>query len=130
YDLRNRPSYRFIERLLYASPFYDPSFQSIALSAVDKDERPFVYSTPRLPNDAQLHLSLPFNHDGIDELFRMRDNPQPLGYMKETLGLEREDEELFLTFLTREPPVSYSEYQGAEVRIRYFGHACVLMEYK
>lgn len=71
YDLNNHASLRFIEPLLYASPYYDASFQSVALSLMDTDaDRAFVLSTPRLPQPDSLMLDLPFAHPGLDELFR------------------------------------------------------------
>ena len=51
YDLNNNPSYRIIEPLLYKSRYYDDSAQSLMLSAVTGDDRPFVLSTPRLESD-------------------------------------------------------------------------------
>ena len=47
YDLNNQPSFRLLEPLLYRSRYYDRSMQSLMLSTIDHDERPFVLSTPR-----------------------------------------------------------------------------------
>src|SRR3954447_8886083 len=60
YDLNNQPSFRLIEPLLYRSPFYDPSAQSIVMSVIGRDDRPFMLSTPRLPRRDELHLHVPF----------------------------------------------------------------------
>lgn len=130
YDLNNFPSVRFIEGLLYQSKYYDPSLQSIAFSEVTKDERAFVFSTPRLEDNGNIHLRIPFAHEGIDELFKMRSVPQPLGYIKEALQLNGENEELFQSFFTKEKPPAAPRYAGEGVRIRYFGHACILVETK
>lgn len=128
YDLNNYPSVRFIEGLLYQSKYYDSSLQSIALAEVTKDERAFVFSTPRLEDQNNLHLRIPFNHEGIDELFRMRSVPQPLGHVKEALQLNGTDDQLFQSFFTKEKPPAAPCYDGDQVRIRYFGHACILVE--
>lgn len=128
YDLNHRPSVRLIERLLYSSSFYDPSLQSVSLSLVNSDERAFVFSTPRLEDEGQLHLHIPFNHPGLDDLFRMRDVPQTFEYIKERLGVEDKDDALLLSFLTEEPATRPPRYEGTQTRVRYFGHACVLME--
>src|SRR5262245_37741388 len=72
YDLSNRPTFRFIERLLYQSPYYDRSRQSVALSLAETDDRPFVFSTPRIEDDTRLQINIPFEHEGIDELMQMR----------------------------------------------------------
>jgi L-ascorbate metabolism protein UlaG (beta-lactamase superfamily) len=131
YNLNNSPTMRFVERLLYQSPYYNRGAQSIVLSLVDQDERPFVFSTPRMEDGEHLHLQIPFDHPGLDELFRMRETPQAPEYIKERLGIANGQSALFSQLLTDNepaPPPRYNE-DGA-VRIRYFGHACVLIEYK
>ena len=60
YDMHHNPSVRFIEGLLYQSPYYNTGAQSIALSLTTQDKRPFVFNTPRLERDGQLHLKVPF----------------------------------------------------------------------
>ncbi|HKX30699.1 MAG TPA: MBL fold metallo-hydrolase, partial [Blastocatellia bacterium] len=130
YDLNNNPSFRLIEGLLYHSPYYTPSAQSITLSLIDDDQRPFVFSTPRLEDDKHLKLGLPFSHPAIDELARMRVKPQSPGYIKELCGLKEKDEGLFHTFLSEVGPDQVDRYDGEEIRIRYFGHACILIETK
>ena len=72
YDVNNNCMIRFVERLLYGSPYYDESAQSISLSLVEHDDRPFVFSTPRMEDDRHLHLRLPFRDSAIDDLFEMR----------------------------------------------------------
>jgi L-ascorbate metabolism protein UlaG (beta-lactamase superfamily) len=128
YDLNNNPSIRFIERLLYKSDYYNPTSQSILLSLIDQDYRPFALSTPRLPDGKSLLVRIPFSDGAIDELFRMRHVPQTYSYMKELLGLLDEDEALFRTFLTEEVPPVQVRYDGDTLRARYIGHACVLVE--
>ena len=129
YDLHNHPSFRLFESLLYRSPYYREEAQNIALSAVVQDrDRPFVMSTPRLPDEKTLRLQLPFRSEGLDELFKMKRQPQSPGYLRERLGVEIEREELFESFFTEVPPPPYREYEGGAIRIRYFGHACLLLE--
>lgn len=130
YDLNHNSSMRFIEGLLYRSPVYDTSSQSIALSLTDCDDRSFVFSTPRLERANWLNLQLPFSHAGLDVLFRMKRVPQPRGHAEEMLVISAAQSELFSTFFTEEPPPPNPPYAGNEVRIRYFGHACVLLETK
>src|ERR1700722_20294827 len=72
YDLNNHPSFRLIEPLLYKSPFYDVSLQSLMLSEITGDDRPFVLSTPRLDKKDSVHLQMPFASDQIETLFRMK----------------------------------------------------------
>lgn len=129
YDLNNHPSMRFLEGLLYKSPYYDESWQTIALSLLEKDDRHFVFSTPRLPGDGGLHLNIPFSSGVIDELFKMRREPQSLGRISEMLGVENNDS-VFPSLFTADGPPPRPKYMAEGVRVRYFGHACILIESK
>lgn len=130
YDLNNNPSIRFIEGLLYKSPYYVEALQSIALSLVDQDERPFSLSTPNLADSGKLCLNIPFRSAGLDDLFKMKTEPQTFDHIKEILKVPENDENLLLSLLTTEAPPSTSRHTGDSVRIRYFGHACILIESK
>jgi L-ascorbate metabolism protein UlaG (beta-lactamase superfamily) len=130
YDLNNHPSFRLIEPLLYRSRYYDRSMQSLMLSEITADDRPFVLSTPRLESERSLHLHLPFDHEAIDELFRLKTSPRPWAEIKEMLQAADSNDELLLSFLTTEAPPRYTPYNGNRVRWRYFGHACILIESK
>lgn len=96
----------------------------------NEDERSFVLSTPRLKNEHCLHLDLPFSDQRLDQLFKMKDFPQSYTQIKDTLDIKDEDEPLFSSFFTEEPPQKQPKYSGDSVRIRYFGHACILIETK
>jgi L-ascorbate metabolism protein UlaG (beta-lactamase superfamily) len=130
YDLNNQPSFRVLEALLYRSHYHDPTRQSLMLSLIDRDWRPFVMSTPRLPEPGKLHVTMPFASEAVDELFRARKTPRPPGYLGEALGLRGEEDALFSTFLTDRRPPEYQPYRCGGVRWRYFGHACILIETK
>jgi L-ascorbate metabolism protein UlaG (beta-lactamase superfamily) len=130
YDLNHNPSIKFIEGLLYESEYYRTDSQSVALSLIERDERAFALSTPRLPGDGSLELKLPFAHKAYDELFRMKRTPQPLEHISAVLGLAADEAEVFNKFLTTERPAPAPRFDGEGVRIRYFGHACVLVETK
>ncbi|ELR69813.1 beta-lactamase domain protein [Fulvivirga imtechensis AK7] len=128
YDLNNRPSFRLYESLLYKSEFYDPSSQGLALWVTNNDERPFCLSTPRLEEPHVLNLRIPFSHPGIDKLSRMKRYPGSVEEIAHLLGVKEEDRALFDTFFTRQEHPSYRKYEGDKVRMRYFGHACILLE--
>src|SRR5215475_7175048 len=85
YDLNHHPSFRIIEPLLYQSRYYDRSAQSLMLSVVTGDDRPFVLSTPRLESDSHFHLRAPFDDQVVDELFRLKSVPRPWGEVKDLL---------------------------------------------
>jgi L-ascorbate metabolism protein UlaG (beta-lactamase superfamily) len=130
YDRNNNASFRFFEALLYKSEFHDESAQSMAFWITNNDHRPFSLSTPRLNDEHVLHLEIPFKHRGIDELSKMKRVPQTLSYIKEILGITKEQEPLFETFFTSTPHPAYNKYTGDKIRMRYFGHACILIETK
>jgi L-ascorbate metabolism protein UlaG (beta-lactamase superfamily) len=128
YDLNNNPCFRLIEPLLYKSRYYDRSAQSLMLSVITGDQRPFVLSTPRLESDSLYQLRAPFSDPVIDRLFQLKSAPLRWGEIKEMLNAPKESEPLVRSFLTPEPPTSYPPYNGRGVRWRYFGHACILLE--
>ncbi|MEL6325303.1 MAG: thioester reductase domain-containing protein [Cyanobacteria bacterium J06626_23] len=128
YDAQHHPSLRLIEGLLYRSDYYDPSRQSVALRLVNSDDRAFVLSTPRLPEARSLQVSLPFCDRAWDQLFAMRHTPQSVQQVAAALQLDEAQTEHFTDLFTPIPPSSRSPYSGEGVRLRYFGHACVLIE--
>lgn len=130
YDLNDHPSYRIIEPLLYKSPFYDASRQTLMLSLINKDERPFVMSTPRLKDGKSVHMKIPFRSNHIDDLFRAKQIPCLLQELYDKLHISEEDSALFSAFFTETPPAPYMKYTGNGIRWRYFGHACILVETK
>jgi len=130
YDRNNNAGFRFFESLLYKSEYYDKGAQSMAFWITNNDHRPFCLSTPRLNEANVLHLDIPFDHPGIDELAKMKRAPQTPGYIKAMLGISKAQEALFETFFTTEPPPVYKKYTGDKIRMRYFGHACILVETK
>jgi len=130
YDLNTNPSIRVIEGLLYKSPNYSKSSQSVAISLTDKDERPFVFSTPKLENEDEINLNITFDNEGLDEFFKIMYQPQPVEYAEEVLGILPDQRELFRSFFTDEEPEFLPPYNEDNIRIRYFGHACILIESK
>ena len=87
YDLNNHPSFRVIEPLLYRSEYYEESMQSIMLSEISRDDRPFVLSTPRLDEGEALQLEMPFSSPALDDLFRMKVASMTLSKIREKLNL-------------------------------------------
>jgi L-ascorbate metabolism protein UlaG (beta-lactamase superfamily) len=128
YDLNNQPSFRLIEPLLYQSRFYDPSRQSLMLSLITSDDRPFILSTPRLESPGDVHIQTPFANPAIDDLFRMKTQPGSVAAIAQALGVKPEAEADFAKFFTAESPRRYEAYRGSSLRWRYFGHACILVE--
>jgi L-ascorbate metabolism protein UlaG (beta-lactamase superfamily) len=128
YDLNDQPSFRVIESLLYRSRFYDTSAQSLVMSVIRQDDRPFMLSTPRLPRHDELQLRVPFASRNLDKLFEMKRKPGTVSGVWDLLGVAGAPDALFSSCFTTQPPRPYQPYQGDGVRWRYFGHACILVE--
>lgn len=128
YDLNNQPGFRLFEPLLYKSRYYDKSAQTLALSVIQGDERPFVLSTPRLPSARSVDLSLSFDDPSVDRLFELKSSPQVWPVIEALAPHSNADGDLFRSFFTSVEPPRYLPYDGNGVRWRYFGHACILIE--
>lgn len=129
YDLNNQPSFRLIESLLYQSVYYKSNAQSACFGRLKSSQRPFVLSTPRLPDNDHLHINLPFNHPFLDKLFRMRETSRDLREITaEFRQFDSEGglpfDELFTTQLPSQPQkVKSNQF----VDITYLGHAGIMI---
>lgn len=132
YDYYHRPAVRFFESLLYESPYYRSDLQSFRILRQQHDNsRSFIMSTPRLPQKDEIEWAVAFDNPAVDEFFRLNTTPQPLDYIRELLGVSPVNDELLLSFLSEEPAVAPPEkWDGPDARVRYFGHACALVEWK
>lgn len=128
YDTSNQPSVHFMEPLIYESSVFSEDRQSVQLSLETGVERPFVLSTPRLPSSEMLDLPLPFRHPGLEELVLGRIRPSTLGRLREILELDDERAASLETLLTTEPHLHDDRAVDQGARIRYFGHACLVMQ--
>jgi len=128
YDTDNQAQLRFIEPLIYKSKVYSEARQSVQLSFETGVERPFILSTPRLASPDVLELGIPFRHPGLEELFRTRVRPSTLGYLREVLGLDDGQASQLAGMLSAEPSLAADRHIDAGGRIRYFGHACLVLQ--
>ncbi|MHC3475567.1 MBL fold metallo-hydrolase [Streptomyces sp. 7R007] len=128
YDTENQPTMRFIEPLVYASSAYTEDRQSVQLSLETGTERPFILSTPRLPGPDVLDLRIPFRHPGLTELFRSRVHGSTLPRLREALGLDDEQAARMSALLTDAPDLAEDRHIESGGRIRYFGHACLVLQ--
>jgi L-ascorbate metabolism protein UlaG (beta-lactamase superfamily) len=129
YDLNHAPGMRFLEPALYRGDARREARQSIDLSLDDGSEPPFILSTPRLPAPGHLQLPLPLSHGAIDELFALHDKPRPFDQICESLQIGTEaDARQLGTLLTEQPSRSADRHIDSGGRIRYLGHACLLLQ--
>ncbi len=76
YDYYNRATVRVMEGLMYESKYYKPGLQSFRVARLDREgSRPFFLSTPRLPDEDEVHLQREFADGQMDELFRLDVEP-------------------------------------------------------
>lgn len=129
YDYQNRPIVRCIESLFYRSRHYKKHLQSLRLFTQTHDRaRAYYMSTPRLPDDDSIGWDIPFAETAVDELFKLDTCPQPLGYIRELLGLDAADDAKLIRLLDGQAPSIAEPWLGEGVRVRYLGHAGVLIE--
>lgn len=129
YDLNNNPSLRFLEAALYRSRYHREERQSVDLSLDEGGQRPFILSTPRLPQPGHLQLPLPLRHPGIDELLGMRSSPRTFAEIRDALEIADDAAAGQLRrFLTPQPPTAEDRDITAGGRVRYFGHACLVIQ--
>lgn len=131
YDLNNHPSIRLIEPLLYKK-YYKDTNQAMGFSNINQDFRKFILSTPYLPDEQQVYINIPFADPRLDDFFKMKVNGESLSKIKNLFEISNNQHELFESFFTDVPPIMKEDrhFQGKGVRLRYFGHACVLIQTK
>jgi L-ascorbate metabolism protein UlaG (beta-lactamase superfamily) len=131
YDYHHHPLVRCIESLFYESPYYKREIQSFRMFAQKRDDsRPYYMSTPRVAGPDDVEWNTPFDRPEVDNLFQLDTCPQPLGHIRELLGLAPQDEPRLLPFLSDRPLAPTKRWAGPGLRLRYFGHACVLIEWQ
>ena len=128
YDTSNQPAVRFIEPLAYESSAYSEDRQSVQLSLETGVERPFILSTPRLSAPDVLHLRIPFRHPGLEELFRSRVHGTTLSHLREMIELDDDEAAALGRLLAGQPDLSDDRHIDDGARIRYFNHACLLLQ--
>ncbi|GAA3067548.1 MBL fold metallo-hydrolase [Streptosporangium carneum] len=128
YDTGNAASLHFLEPLAYKSKAFAEDCQSVQISVETGIERPFVMSTPRLPSPDVLELDIPFRHPGLEALFQSRIRPTTLAALREALELGDAEAGRLADLLVPEPALATDRHIAAGARIRYWGHACLLMQ--
>lgn len=128
YDTNNHPRVRLYEELLYDEALWADSY-AIRLSLLSERERPFFMSTPLLQSADSIEFSMTLADARVDLLAAMRTQPASLADTACALGVTAAQRPLFDSFFTTVSPARTAyRYDGNGVRVRYFGHACVLVQ--
>ncbi|MFN8769890.1 MAG: MBL fold metallo-hydrolase [Neisseriaceae bacterium] len=131
YDRNGNPHIRLFEELFY-NKWYEPNLQSLVFAEIKQDFRTYsLRNTPLVDKLDQIKLCIPFAHAALDKLFSSRYN-----------GLTKNEFNQLCTELNIEPCIiekyftkdsfinSDKNYIGDNLRVRYFGHACILLQSK
>ena len=128
YDINNHPRLRFHEELIYDENLAAGTSE-IMLSRTPERERTFFMSTPRLRGPRDMLFNLEFSDERLDMLASMRTAARPFGSVVQSFDVSAEDRATFSSYFTREAPARNApQYLEEGVRVRYFGHACVLIQ--
>jgi L-ascorbate metabolism protein UlaG (beta-lactamase superfamily) len=131
YDLNHRADFRLFEELLYEGDLTRP-LQEVWLHTTPEAERDFFMSTPRLDNRPGMTLPMHFGDLRLDALSRARSEAVSVPALCDELGIAEDQRTYFESLFTEQGPQKQAPppYEGDGVRMRYFGHACVLFESK
>jgi hypothetical protein len=128
YDSHNNPSLRLYEKLLYDDSRYDSSHHSFRFFTRASD---LEYLPARLPNpETEIALHVPFDDARMDRIFSLDLEPRPRGEVMDLLELTSDKDPRLTQLFTDQPIRKPEPWTGAGTRIRYLGHASVLLEWK
>ena len=129
YDLNNNPTLRLIEEIIYKYHLDNRPAQEICLTQIKDSDRKFFMTTPRVSMPNAFFSKMTFSDPRLDTISAMRTQPLPISEIVQAFQVEPDRREIFHSFFTQEPPQRKSpSYLGDDVRVRYFGHACVLIQ--
>jgi L-ascorbate metabolism protein UlaG (beta-lactamase superfamily) len=134
YGRDNRTAdYRFIEPLMYASEYYDESWQQVRFRPITEDAREFALTTPMLEyGPEQLLVDVPLNSPLLDTIFRGGLTGAELDDLAAGFGLRGERAARFASYFEPTPPPAPepADSSAGDDVLEYVGHACVFARYR
>jgi hypothetical protein len=127
YDLYHNKLVTFFEHLVYKK-YYSSKCQSILFAYIKSDYRPFVFSTPYLSSAQNVVINIPFESKILDEIITSQKTGIALPKITEIFNLPPHKLQIFAQFFSEEPTINLGNYIGNDLRVRYFGHACILLQ--
>jgi L-ascorbate metabolism protein UlaG (beta-lactamase superfamily) len=129
YDLHHRPTVRLLETMLHAEDLATHT-QEIALRVQAEGDRAFFMSTPRLPAPDEVCFRIPFADPRLDLLAAARTSGQDFDRLAAAFDVTGAARERLRACFTTTAPAARTDrdYTEGGVRLRYFGHACVLFQ--
>lgn len=129
YDVDNAPKLRVIEELVYASEHGEGQGQQVSFFSGGERDRRFFLNTPRVEGEDRLISAMAFTDVRIDLLARSRIEAVDFESLVSAFLPRGEGPERLRPFFTEEAPLRIEpSYKGDDVRVRYFGQACVLLQ--
>ncbi len=129
YDTHHHPMVRTFEALLYDAELANNT-QEIMLHHAAESKRHFFMSTPRLETADSLSFKMKFSDQRLDQLAKMRGHAASFTELARSFEVPEEQLAKFRSFFTDHVAANKGaqDYQQDGVRMRYFGHACVLFQ--
>lgn len=129
YDVNNHPGLRVLEELAYEGDLCNRATQEMSFVGIRDEERNFFLNTPRLPSESRLIVQLPFQDGRVDLLAKARTEAVSFDELVQALEIAPEQRGQFRDYFTDQPPERNApDFDGDGIRLRYFGHACVLIQ--
>lgn len=129
YDLNNNPMLRVIEEIVYKYHLDNRPSQEICLSQTKDADRKFFMTTPRTCTPGTFFAPVDFSTPRLDMISLMRTHAGSLNEVSRAFDVDLSLNGSFENFFTtRAPERDNPDHGGDDVRVRYFGHACVLLQ--
>ncbi|MBQ4814037.1 tyrosine beta-hydroxylase [Pseudoalteromonas luteoviolacea] len=130
-DMNHNPSYRILEKLMYNSEHYNKGLQTVSFGVLTKvEERPFAFSTPRIPDENHIQLPLDFNHPDVETIIRSRTEGAPAEEIEAIFsrhesigGLDYRE-----LFTEQAPTRLHQKPKADELKLTFLGHASFMLE--
>lgn len=130
YDIDNHPTLLLIEPLLYLDRELNVGqLQELSFFLDSDRNRKFFLNTPRVDAAERFLLPMSFADSRIDLLAASRLQAVSFTTLAEELGVPESERLRFREYFTPAPPQRRDpDYYGDGLRLRYFGHACILLQ--
>lgn len=127
YDENHSPRIRFIESILYKK-FNLDKHQSIEFSVTNNDARDFVMATPRVSHPEKWRWKVPFKSKKLEKILATESHPLSKEEILKITNNFNSQPENFDIFFEPTTNAQQNEKLSNNLRMRYFGHACLLLE--
>lgn len=128
YDVQNAPVVKVREEVLLDDPYFRSGFTELALTRTADEKRNFFINTPKIPEPDDVVVPVAFDSPVLQTLAMSRIRPVELDRLAGELGLDDGPRRLAPFFTVEAPERAEPHFQGEGVRVRYFGHACVILQ--